>query len=127
LRAGISEAREFDDRCWADGQPGTDGVAEQIEAPRGNVFAEIARNDRKPANRELGEEFCVNQMHLPQVRLRRISADTGEMLNGPPRMCVPLDAVTNAEADARECRFAERVTITPTDRVNYSVHLRRPD
>jgi hypothetical protein len=78
-------------------------------------------------NRELGEEFCVNQMHLPQVRLRRISADTGEMLNGPPRMCVPLDAVTNAEADARECRFAERVTITPTDRVNYSVHLRRPD
>src|SRR3712207_8081015 len=61
--------------------------------PYTTLFRSVARRDPEAPRFEFGEEFCLKQMDLAQVRLGRIGGDPRAVLHGRPRMGVSFDAV----------------------------------
>jgi hypothetical protein len=90
-------------------KPGPRGKAKQIDAFGGDVFADLSGKNGKPGCGKLAEQLTVDQMDLPQIRLRRIASNAGSMFYRRPAMRVTVHTETLAERDMRHRRLGERV------------------
>jgi hypothetical protein len=61
-------------------------------------------------------ELRVDEVHLPQVRLRGVLPDPGAVFYGPAHVGVALDAETGEKPDAVFGRLAEGVPDAATHR-----------
>ena len=73
LRAGVAEPGHLDDRLRAEVEPRPAPEREQVDAACGDVLAHRAGTDGEAGDRELVVQLAVDQVHLPQVRLRRVA------------------------------------------------------
>ncbi len=110
LRAGISQAGEFENRGAAEAELRATRELEQRNPLRGDVLSDVSGIDRKPALGELGEQFSGDEMNLPKVRLRRIAGDARQMLDGAARVRITFDAKVPAERDGGLHCLAEVVS-----------------
>lgn len=69
LGAGVPQARHFYYGGRAEVQPGSSRQAEQVYAPRRDVLAHVPCRHAETGGLKLVVQFCVDQMHLAQVRL----------------------------------------------------------
>ncbi len=72
LRARVAQPGHLDDGRRADLQPGAAGQRKQIDVPRCNVFAELARTDVEPLMVQLVEQLGLQEVHLAEVELARV-------------------------------------------------------
>ena len=69
----------------------------QIDARRGDVLAEVSRRDVEPLCHQLLEEFGTNEVHLAEVRLRRVDSNTRPVAHRRSAVGVAVDAETGNE------------------------------
>jgi hypothetical protein len=67
-------------------------------------------------------KFRMDQMHLAQIGLARITRDPRTMLNGCTEMGVTLNAQSRKKADALLLRFGKAVRQATTHRRHDSMH-----
>ena len=82
---------------------------EEIDASGGDVLAHRARLNLEARVAQFIEQFSVQQMHLPQVRCRRVTRDARAVFHRRARMRVALDAKPGDEANNELVRLAEAV------------------
>ena len=75
LHAWIPQPCNLDDHLRTEPKSGASREAEEVEATCGHVLAKIARFDREPTRTQLIVQLGVDQMHLAQIRLRRVPCD----------------------------------------------------
>jgi hypothetical protein len=94
---------------------------QEIDSARRDVFAHLARRDHEPHPLELLVKLGVDEMHLPQVRLRGISRDARPVLDRRAKVSVARHTKAGDELNAGLYRFAERVRVAARDRHHHSV------
>ena len=82
----------------AEAEASTTGERQQVEPDGGDVLAELTGLD---VGRDLVEELRLDEMHLPQVRLRRIASDTRAVLDRLAHVRVAIDPKSCEKADAK--------------------------
>jgi len=73
LHAGISQSGEADHGGFTQSQPGIGGEGKQVDATRGEVFADLTRPDVEPGLAQFIEQLGVNEMDLSQIRRAFVS------------------------------------------------------
>jgi len=66
---------------------------------RGDVLPQRPRWHGEPVRLHLVEQFLVDQVHLAQIRLRRVAGDPRAVLHGDSGVGVPSDALPLHQAD----------------------------
>ena len=92
LGTGIPEAGHLDYCRVTNSKQAAGGQIQQIDTASRDVLAHLAGGHFNAALQELVEQFSMNEMHLPQIRLIRIPPDSRQMLDAIPQVCVALDA-----------------------------------
>ena len=70
---------------------------------------------------QLGVDLGVHQVHLSQIRLRRIARDARAVLDGGPEMRVAFDPEPGEQLDGVDRRLGERVRRAPMHCDDYTV------
>src|SRR3546814_8316106 len=81
-----------------------------------DVLADLARPDVEPLRLQLVEQFGVDQVDLPEVRLGRVARDARAVLHRLAEMRVAGDTEAGDEADLGLIGLAERVRGAAADR-----------
>jgi hypothetical protein len=113
LSAGVSQAGHLDDRRRAEVEARAGRQREQLDAARGDVLPQHARPDREAGGRELVVELRMDQVDLPQVRLRGVSRHPGAVSDRLAEMRVALDAEPREQSDRVRAGLRERVRLAP--------------
>lgn len=82
---------------------------EERDAAGRDVLSHRAGRHRETGAGQLVVQLTVDEVHLPQVRLRGIPGDPRPVLHRRPAMRVPLDAETDQETDRRPVHLADTV------------------
>ncbi|MCY1308035.1 hypothetical protein D9M70_580140 [compost metagenome] len=90
-------------------QPRAARQAQQIDTPGGDVLAHRAFRHVEAGELEFVMQLAVDQVHLPQIGLRRIRLDAGAVLDGNAEMGIALHAQPRQQHDRGHDRFAERM------------------
>src|SRR3954452_7500300 len=115
LDARIAQAGDFNDSAVAEMQPSPARQLQQVDTRGGDVLAEIAGPYGEARRMHFVEQLGVHQMHLAQIRLRRIPADVRTMLDGLAHMGVAIDAQSLDEPDAEARDLAEVMASAQAD------------
>jgi hypothetical protein len=99
LKAGISQAGHLDHRLGAEPKPRAGRKREKVQSGGRDVLTHGAGRYVEPRSPKLVEQFGLDEMHLPQVRLGGIACDTGPMLHRLAGMSVAFDAKPGEEMD----------------------------
>lgn len=107
-------------------QAGSGREPEEVQPPRGDIFTQRPGADVEACGRQRVEQFGVDEVHLPQVRLCRVGADPRAVLDGPARVHVAFNAQPSEQADTGLRRFAKGMCCTRTYAYNPPgpVHLK---
>lgn len=111
LSAGIAQSSHLQHRLRADAQHGGARQAEQIKPSRENILAQIARADSETPHLQFVEQFGMDQVNLPQIRLRRIHRDARTMLHRRPAMRIAAHPVSGDQVDAGSERLGETMRL----------------
>ena len=88
---------------------------EEVDAPRGHVLPHLSGCDIEPGRAELAVELGMDEVHLPEVRLRGVAAHAGPVLDRLARVCVAFDAEACDQRDHISERLGHRVRVAPGD------------
>ncbi|KPV48361.1 hypothetical protein SE17_38480 [Kouleothrix aurantiaca] len=80
---------------------------QQVDPAGRNIFAHIASPHAKPGRAQLVVQLAVDQMHLPQVRLRGVGGDARAVLHGDAQVRIARHAQPFQQFDARLAGLAE--------------------
>src|SRR5918997_643305 len=105
-----------------EGEDGPGRQAEQVHAAGGDVLAHLPGGDVEARIPQLFVKLRVDEVHLPEVRLRRALPEPGAVLYGLADVGVALDAEPGQEPDALLGRLAEGVLRAAGDRGHVCVH-----
>lgn len=111
LLAGIAQAGDFHHGIRAEPEPRAGRQAEQVHAPRQDIFAEVARADDVSLRRQFVQQLRMDQVHLSEVRNLAEAPDVEEVLVGGAGMGIALDAEILDEPDGRRSAFAEGMSV----------------
>lgn len=109
LPARIAKAGQSNTGTRAEPKLGARGKAKKIDALGRYVFTHLPRQNGKPGRGKLIERLTLNQMDLPQIRLRRIARDARTMLYCRSAMSVAVHTQALHKRDTRHRRLGERV------------------
>lgn len=107
LPARISQTRHLDNSVRADMEPCAGRQAEQVHAPRGDVFTQVSGGYVKPLGAQQVEQLSVNKVYLPQIGLCGVSRDPRAVFDAYTRVGVSRYAQPGQQANARPLRFAK--------------------
>ena len=125
LHAGIAQPGHLDNGRRADMQPRPLRQAQQIDAARGDVLAQVRRRHPKAALSQLIEQLCLHQVHLPQVRHCRVARHARAVLHRHPHMRIALHAQPLQQPDRQRRLLAEPVRPIPRH-CQHHTHAVRP-
>lgn len=108
----IAEAGEMEHDLFSDVQLGAFWQSKEINTLRSDVLAELARLDVESLRLQFGEQLTVDEVHLAQVRLRRILGHARSMLHRCSAMSIALDSEPSDHRDGRLRDLGERVSLT---------------
>src|SRR5258708_38945918 len=97
-------------------QPRAGRQRQEFEARSADVLAEIAGLHVEALGAQFVEQLGMDQMHLAQIRLRRILAYPRAMLDRLAHMGVAGDTETGQQPDAQARRLPELITAPPANR-----------
>jgi hypothetical protein len=87
---------------------------QQIETSCGDVLAQLSGPHLEAKHSQVAEQLGLNQMHLTIVRKPGSALREIPVLDEPPRVSVPLDAVILDKPHASSGHFGEAVSIVTT-------------
>ena len=85
--------------------------AKQIDSASRHILAQLSRRDREPRARDLVEQLRVHQVHLPQIRLRRVAGDAGPVLDRGAGVRIAFHAPPFDEDDVVDDGLAEPMVV----------------
>src|SRR6185312_12488922 len=109
LDAGASQSGDTDDGPGPDVQQRVRREPGQVQALGEDVLAEVTRGQLIALFAGLVEELPGQQVHLAQVRLRRMARPAMKVLDGDTSVRVPLDTDALEQDDLRTGLLAEPV------------------
>src|SRR6476659_6867865 len=115
LETGIAQSCYLDDRRRPQPQSRSGRKLEQRDTARRDVLPQLTRTHREAGRGELVVQLGVNEVHLPEIRLRRIARQARAMLYGDAEMGVAIDAQAFNQSNRRLILLAERVRIASRD------------
>ena len=92
LGAGISQTCHFNYSLETDVQQSSSGQFQQLEAARGNVFAQLTGRDLEAFTLQLLEQLERNQVDLAQIGLAGVGGHPRAVLHGHALVSVALHA-----------------------------------
>jgi len=101
LGAGIPQSGDLHNSLLAESQPSAGGQAEQVDAARSDILAEVAWYHRVAGRSKLLVQLGVNEVHLTKVRLGGIARHARAVLHGDTLMRIAIDAEAGEQADRR--------------------------
>ena len=117
LDAGIAQACQLDGRLRANPQHGPGGKGEQVDACGGDVLSELTGSNVVALLSEWCEQFLMDQVYLPEVRLRRVSSPCQiAVLDQLAGVRVAFYSHARNECDRCKVRLTERVSWAGADR-----------
>lgn len=75
LPAGVAQPRDLDDRLIAEREPRAARQGQQVDPAGRDVLPHLTGGDREAGPPELIVQLGVDQMDLPEIRLRGIAGD----------------------------------------------------
>src|SRR5829696_6558700 len=127
LLARVAEAGHLDHRLAAELQQGAAGKGEQIDPSGGDdVLPELSGVDVEPVLADLSEQLSVDEVDLPQVRLRWIGGDPRSVLDGDALVGVALHSESRHQHDLIDDCLAEAVFTIPADGEHPSLLIDHP-
>ena len=105
------QARERNERAAADAEDGPRGERQEVEAGRRDVLAEVTRARGEAVGAELVVEFLRHEVHLTQVRLRRVALDARAVLHGGTAVRVAFHSDAGDEHELADVVLRERVRV----------------
>jgi hypothetical protein len=76
LEAGVTQTCHLNDRVRSYPQKCSFRQGQEVDAVSCDVLSEVPGLHRETFLLKLDEQFCMDQMHLPQVGLRRITSNS---------------------------------------------------
>ena len=122
LRARIAQAGYRDKSGRTDLEYRSDGQVKQLDAPGSDVLTQVTGTDIETLRGQVIEEFRVDQMHLAQVWLGRISGDSRAMLNPSTVMGITFNPEPGHQIDLVETLLAEVMDGRSLHRQNRGSH-----
>ena len=108
LQAGIAQPGEFHNCLRAESQASTSWKLQQVDSFGGDILAELARGD---VGSHLVEQLRMNEVNLPEIRLRGIASDPREMLHCRAEVRVPFHTEPGDKGDGFSRWLREAVFI----------------
>lgn len=105
LGAGVAQTCHFQNHTPPDSETSVSRQTEQIDAARTNIFTHVAGFDPKTLLAKLLEQFGMDQMHLPKVRLGGVGCYARAVLNRGPLVCIAFDTKPGKDGDGRNQSF----------------------
>ncbi len=124
LRAGVAQTRNLEHRSFAKVHCCASGKSEQINPACGDVFAHLSRVNLEPSSLKFVVKLGVNEMHLAQIGLRRVSRNPGPMFDRHAHVRVALDAQSLEQLDAGLLELLHGVGWTAKNSFDGGVHER---
>jgi hypothetical protein len=116
LYARVAEPRDVENRRIPDSQPGARGEPEQVDPACRDVLTHVSRHHSESLGSQLVVKLGVNQMHLAEIRLGRITGHPRTVLNRPATVGISLHSEAGQQVDAILIGLAEGVTLSPAYR-----------
>ena len=108
LQAGIAQPGEFHDCLGTESQASPSWKLQQIDSMGGDILSEFARGD---LGGHLVEQLRMNEVNLPEIRLRGIASHPRKMLHGCAEVRVAFDTEAGHKGDGFSGWLAEAVFI----------------
>ncbi len=109
LVARISQSRDFDLGRLAELENRPFRKPKQVNPACGDIFAHLTGQYWHSLGRDFIVQFAVDQMHLPQIGLRRVLGDTTTVLHRGSHVRVTFYAETCKQRNLRLARLDQRV------------------
>ena len=118
LNTGIAQTGDPDDGSIAQLQLSAWRQVQQSQSAGADVFAEVRAANRKTLPGQLVEQFRMNQVHLPQVGLRRITRHTRAVLHRRAGMSVTRHTQAFEQDNLRNLALGKQMGWVLADRNN---------
>ena len=109
LRARIAQASHLNQRVVPEKKPRSCGQIKEVHTASRDVLSHVPGRDRKPSGLELSEQFFVQQVDLPQVRLTWVLRDARAVLHSLAAVGIAANAMTLDQFNLVGNAFGERV------------------